>query len=263
MNDSIGALCFLLSKTENDLLVDDCFKKNVFVIPEPLQIYTGLSLGEHFVNAYLASHGLFLANCVPTHNSFEELTQIIASNPKLLGQKIAINLFENPPLVIKPTTSKNFEILWSHDDKNPVGKIISTENHDESLVEPFSALTIESQVSVLNKPDFEVSIQSAKEFYQSFFFLYLEGKEDKTRIVKNLNNFLTDVRQIGKANSNEELLDATKEAETMLKSDQTFGCLIPPFVDLRNQMKLVLELLLGKKIEELRVSNEDANPQGH
>lgn len=249
MNDSIGALCFLLSKTENDLLVDDCFKKKVFVISEPLQIYTGLSLGEHFVNAYLASHGLFLANCVPTHNSFEELTQIIASNPKLLGQKIAINLFENPPLVIKPTTSKNFEILWSHDDKNPVGKIISTENHDESLAEPFSALTIENQESVLNKPDFEVSIQSAKEFYQSFFSLYLEGKEDKTRIVKNLNNFLTDVRQIGEANSNEKLLGVTKGAEMMLKNELSFHYFEPAFIALRNQMQLVLELLLGEKIE--------------
>jgi hypothetical protein len=217
MNQStVSALCFMLSKTPNDLLQDVCFRKMIFYDPSPLLVYSGLGLGQHYVNSYLESHGQYFANCVQQKRDFNELCYNI-SVCNLHEAKIAINLFSDNPLIIESVSPSQFRVLWA---KNQSGVQINLQNYQSILPRSFDAFTIKGQRASTQSAlsDTVVSIQFKKEYLSHLPILNIVSGNEKAAVLANLNCFVNDAINIGRANKDSGLIQSANTVGAALQN---------------------------------------------
>lgn len=240
MNQStVSALCFILSKTPNDLLQDVCFRKMIFYDPSPLLVCSGLGLGQHYVNSYLESHGQYFANCAQQNHDFNELCHTIPAC-NLYGAKIAVNLFSNVPLIIESVSSSLFRVLWP---KNQSGVQINLQNYQSILPRFFDAFTIKGQTASMHSvlADRAMSKQFEKDYLSHFSILNIISDEEKASVLANLNCLVNDAINIGQANKDSDLIQSASAVGVTLQNGIPT---ILPNSSFYNEIKTLLDAIV-------------------
>jgi hypothetical protein len=240
--NTVDALCFLLKCTHDDLLRSDCFNQRLGVAADPLQLFTGLSLGQHYVNSYLASIGKEFEEC---GLSYLELMNAI-NRCQICGCQIAINLFTDEPFIIVSQGLGVCNIVWSSSATHPVSTAISSQNSNSYLKAPFDSLIVVPFGKPSNdeaKKDKDCNANFRNSYVISLTNLFFDSNKDPSTIGSNLLQFADDADHIACVTGNAKLSRASSELRTLLSRPGFWDNPISDFQNLKTILETCFDLL--------------------